>query len=107
MFKLDVRNFAEHHLIRIVYNTLCAMAFIHEANIMHRDFKPANLLVGADCNVKVSDFGLSRTIAETCSNAKGHNTIHTREEFFAKHEYKVISKQEETHYIAKALIKSR
>jgi len=48
-------------MVTILYNMLCALNFLHSANIMHRDIKPANLLVDADCRVKICDFGLSRS----------------------------------------------
>jgi serine/threonine protein kinase len=35
----------EEHVITILYNTLCAMKFLHSANVIHRDIKPANLLI--------------------------------------------------------------
>jgi len=35
----------EEHLKVIAYNSLCALKFIHSANIIHRDIKPANILV--------------------------------------------------------------
>lgn len=55
-------NFSEQHLIKIIYSSLCSIAFIHEANIVHRDLKSANILISADCNAKICDFGLSRSI---------------------------------------------
>ena len=38
-------EFSEMHLLKIVYTSLCAISFLHEANIMHRDIKSANILV--------------------------------------------------------------
>jgi len=44
MLKTNIQ-FNESHLIKVTYNILCAIAFIHEANVMHRDIKPANILI--------------------------------------------------------------
>ena len=55
-------EFSEDHVVTIMYNCLCALKFLHSANIMHRDIKPANLLVDGSCQVKICDFGLSRTV---------------------------------------------
>ncbi|NVJ20538.1 tetratricopeptide repeat protein [Myxococcus sp. AM011] len=41
------------------------LAAAHAAGVVHGDFKPANLLIGGDDNVHVTDFGLARLGAST------------------------------------------
>lgn len=36
------------------------MKYLHSANVLHRDLKPGNLLVNANCELKICDFGLAR-----------------------------------------------
>ena len=52
----------EDHVITLLYNQLCALNFLHSTNIIHRDLKPGNLLVDSQCNIKICDFGLARTL---------------------------------------------
>lgn len=38
--------------------------FCHENYVLHRDIKPSNLLIGADGEMKLADFGLARSFAD-------------------------------------------
>lgn len=51
------------HFQSFLYQTLCGLKYIHSANVLHRDLKPGNLLVNADCELKICDFGLARGCA--------------------------------------------
>lgn len=43
-----------------LYQVLRGMKYVHSAQVIHRDLKPRNLLVNANCDLKICDFGLAR-----------------------------------------------
>lgn len=51
---------AEAEIIPIAMQVLDALHYAHERGIVHRDVKPANILLTPDSKLKITDFGISR-----------------------------------------------
>jgi hypothetical protein len=56
-----------HTALRYILDLLEALAFAHDNNVVHRDVKPANIMVLPGGAIKVMDFGLSRRTSEMSS----------------------------------------
>ncbi|KIK09036.1 hypothetical protein K443DRAFT_500378 [Laccaria amethystina LaAM-08-1] len=54
------QHLTNEHVQYFLYQILRGMKYVHSASVIHRDLKPGNLLVNADCELKICDFGLSR-----------------------------------------------
>ncbi|GAB0145584.1 Subtilisin-like proteinase Spm1 [Epichloe bromicola] len=62
------------HFQSFIYQILCGLKYIHSANVLHRDLKPGNLLVNADCELKICDFGLARGFSVDPQENAGYMT---------------------------------
>lgn len=62
------------HFQSFIYQILCGLKYIHSANVLHRDLKPGNLLVNADCELKICDFGLARGFSQDPDENAGYMT---------------------------------
>ena len=54
-------------VVKLIQQTASALAYAHEQGVMHRDVKPANIMVTKDGFAKLGDFGIARRlgVAET------------------------------------------
>ncbi|GAA5958760.1 hypothetical protein JCM3765_006027 [Sporobolomyces pararoseus] len=56
-FSADVTRF-------YIANLVLALEHLHSQNIIYRDLKPENLLIGADGHIKVTDFGFAKYVKD-------------------------------------------
>ncbi|CAI5732788.1 unnamed protein product [Hyaloperonospora brassicae] len=60
----------EKVLARIAAGVLRGLSHIHKKRMVHRDIKPHNLLTNRQGEVKISDFGLARTLNDNSTSTK-------------------------------------
>jgi serine/threonine protein kinase len=60
-----------HAVARIGHGIASALAYIHRRTLVHRDVKPANVLIGRDGVPRLTDFGIARLLDATAMTATG------------------------------------
>ena len=55
-------SYAPIHVKWYMFQLLSALDYLHKNNIMHRDLKTSNILVSNSHVIKLTDFGLARTL---------------------------------------------
>jgi mitogen-activated protein kinase 1/3 len=81
-------KFDEPDAIKLIYELLCSLHFLHTAGVIHRDIKPTNILLDGNLKLRLCDLGLARTIDDPVgrggsgkSSAEiGKELLKTREE---------------------------
>jgi serine/threonine-protein kinase len=56
--------------VPLLRQSLSAFKAAHDANIIHRDIKPDNIMLTEDGQVKIADFGLAKNVSETTGLTK-------------------------------------
>jgi len=58
-------RFTTERSIEVIAGVLDALEYSHRAGIVHRDIKPGNVMITGSGEVKVMDFGIARSLADT------------------------------------------
>ncbi|KAJ7815380.1 mitogen activated protein kinase, partial [Mycena olivaceomarginata] len=59
---IRTQQLTDRHCQYFGYQILRALRSLHGAEVIHHDLKPANLLANANCDLKLCDFGLARSV---------------------------------------------
>lgn len=65
------QHWSEAELVGYLGRIAGALHFAQEKHIAHRDLKPQNLFLAADCTIKLGDFGASRQFPEMSQSIQG------------------------------------
>ncbi len=73
LFDLDKANeqMALPEALRIVHDAGAALAYAHRQGMIHRDVKPANLMLDKDGRVVLTDFGIAKIVTGVQFTASG------------------------------------
>lgn len=71
--RLKNNDFTLGEALRIAEQIASALTAAHERGVIHRDFKPENVMIGRDGQAKVLDFGLAKLIKPVALQSASKN----------------------------------
>ena len=85
-FEKDLKSFIEKKLkdledkklLKLLQDCLQAIQFLHQHNVVHRDIKPDNIFITDDLQVKIGDFGISRSLPQNLTGKGSGNSLRVR-----------------------------
>jgi serine/threonine-protein kinase len=69
--------------VRIIEQVLTALEYSHRAGVVHRDIKPGNIMIAANGQVKVMDFGIARAISDSAATIAETSAIVGTAQYFS------------------------
>ena len=89
----------EEITILLTFKLLCALNFLHSANVIHRDIKLQNILVDENLDIQFCDFGLARTLAKPETRKKDYDRIKMATKLKEMHPYLKNKKRELSRHV--------
>ncbi|KAK8836795.1 hypothetical protein M9Y10_037317 [Tritrichomonas musculus] len=81
---------SEEQKKKIIFQFLDAVSYLHKRGIAHGDLKPENILLDSDYNVKLSDFGFSKTSEFAGDESKSGTLYYAAPELFVKGKFNTL-----------------
>jgi len=64
----DVGQITAMKAAEVGIEVAAALSFAHRGNVVHRDIKPGNILIGSNGQLKVADFGIARALGSAADS---------------------------------------
>jgi len=74
---LDSRSLTQTEILHAVKSVGAALSYAHQRGVLHRDIKPSNILLTAEGQVYLADFGLARIAEAGQSSLSGDQLLGT------------------------------